>query len=198
MRLFLRKSTCKKSGYQEATDTFIFDSASKIARQNVVVNYTGPGSEAGEKASEEPSGSGKVHSGWANHFEAFGKQNVEQILLDYTEDSVITVYNQLDGKEQEFKGLSGATECFTGLFKSLPDCSALGAPIQHVEEKSATGPGEVFLVWSCPSSGYERATDTFIFNEDGKIVRQNVVVAYAPQADAKPKKTKGPRKYGCC
>ena len=35
---------------------------------------------------------------------------------------------------------------------------------------------QVFLVWSCPSSGITQATDTFAFDGAGKIIRQNIVV----------------------
>jgi len=163
---------CKASGYLEATDTFIFDAAGKIVRQNVVVTYTGASN--GDPAVETPTGSGPVHAGWANHFAAFGAQSVEDVLKDYTDESVITVYNQVDGSKTEYSDLSGVTDCFTGLFESLSDTSDLAAPIQHVEEDHP----QVFLIWSCGASGYKTATDTFIFNADGKILRQNVVVHY--------------------
>jgi len=32
----------------------------------------------------------------------------------------------------------------------------------------------VFLVWE--SLSHPKATDTFVFNDDGKIIRQNIVV----------------------
>jgi hypothetical protein len=175
---------CKASGYKEATDTFIFDANGKILRQNVVV-FLEEYEEDPEVAAEEPSSTtGPVHTAWANHFQAFGSQSVEKILEDYVEDSVITVYNQIKGMpagKTEYKGLDGVKECFSGLFKSLKNTKDLEAPVQHVEECSSSGPGHVFLIWSCPASGYKRATDTFIFNSSGKILRQNVVVAHMPK-----------------
>jgi len=171
---------CPASGYAEATDTFIFDSNSKIIRQNVVVTDTQSSNDAYPVSSEEATGSGPVHDGWSNHFAAFGGQNVEQILADYTESSVITVYNQVSGEKSVFEGLSGAQTCFEGLFASLHDTSDLGAPIIHVDEG---GGAQVFLIWRAPASGYTTATDTFIFNPEGKILRQNVVVHYEPIAE---------------
>jgi len=167
--------SCKASGFQQATDTFIFDAAGKIVRQNVVCVNTNEA--AGTKYEETPSTSGPIRTAWDNHFGAFGGQNVADILKDYTEASIITVYNQADGTKTEFKGLTGVQDCFTGLFKSLHDCSDLAAPVQHVEE-SDSGVPSVFLVWSCGASGYAGATDTFIFNASGKILRQNVVTNY--------------------
>ena len=171
------------SGYSQATDTFIFDSDSKIFRQNVVVSYQDPrgdGSIEMKNDSEAPTGSGPVHAGWANHFAAFGGQDVDKILLDYVEDSEITVYNHADGSSTTFKGLAGARTCFEGLFANLFDTSDLAAPIIHVEESVDGEAGQVFLIWSAAASGYQRATDTFIFNGAGKITRQHVVVHQVP------------------
>jgi ketosteroid isomerase-like protein len=171
------------SGYSEATDTFIFDTNAKILRQNVVFQYVDPRRETPMDRldhTEAPTGSGAVHDGWANHFAAFGGQDVDRILLDYVEESEITVYNQADGSQTIFKGLAGVRNCFTGLFASLHDTSDLAAPIIHVEESVNDEAGSVFLIWSAAASGYIRATDTFIFNAKGKITRQHVVVHYAP------------------
>jgi len=165
---------CPASGYAEATDTFIFDSRGKILRQNVVVVDTQANADSYPQASEAPIGSGPVRDGWENHFQAFGAQHVGQIMLDYTDESVVTVYNHVTGDKSVYEGLSGVRSCFEGLFASLHDTSDLGAPIIHVEE----GAAEVFLIWRAPASGYESATDTFIFNAEGKILRQNVVVHY--------------------
>jgi hypothetical protein len=171
------------SGYSEATDTFIFDSSSKILWQNVVVSYSDPrgdGSVIRQDDTEVPTGSGPVHDGWANHFAAFGGQDVDRILLDYVEESVITVFNDADGTRTTYRGIAGARTCFVGLFASLWDTSDLAAPIQHVEEAVGDKAGQVFLIWSARASGYHRATDTFLFNDEGKITRQHVVVHYLP------------------
>jgi len=176
--------SCKASGYSKATDTFVFDAEGKIVWQYVVVSYQDPrgdGKIVAKNDAEVPTGSGVVHDGWANHFAAFGGQDVPKVLLDYTEDSEITVYNQADGSQTVYGGLAGAKTCFEGLFKSLYDCSSLAAPVIHVEESKENSPGAVFLIWSCPGSGYVTATDTFIFNPAGKILRQHVVVDYKPK-----------------
>ena len=113
-----------------------------------------------------------VAPAWANHFAAFGSQDVSKVLLDYCEQSKIVVYNWHDDTETEFNGIAGAKECFTGLFAALPDLSGLAAPEIHVEEGN---PKSVFLIWRCPSSGVAHCTDTFLFDDAGKIVRQYVV-----------------------
>ena len=56
---------------------------------------------------------------WDNHFGAFGAQDVPKILLDYTDDSIVTVFDKKSGETTVFKGLSGVEQLFTGLFKDL-------------------------------------------------------------------------------
>ena len=96
---------------------------------------------------------------------------------------MIKVYDQITGELAEFKGLSGVKELFTGLFKDMPDLSGLAAPAVRVEEATEGKAGMVFLVWRCPSSGYNHATDTFLFDAAGKIAKQNVVIM-KPAAEA--------------
>merc|ERR1712084_202011 len=66
----------------------------------------------------------------------------------------------------------GIRKMFTNLFGDLKDLATLSAPVINVDEKEK----QVFLVWKCPGCGYDTATDTFIFGNDFKIVRQNIVV----------------------
>ena len=108
---------------------------------------------------------------WDNHFSAFGAQDLGKILLDYTEQSEVIVWDTNTGTRSDFKGLAGVRNLFTGLFAKLSDLSTLAAPLIEVQESS----GMVFLVWECPGCGYEKVTDTFIF-KNGKILRQNIVV----------------------
>ena len=163
---------CPSSGVAHCTDTFLFDDAGKIVRQYVV--QLTEGAPAGKAPlCTEPQG-GKVQASWDNHFAAFGGQDVDKILKDYTEKSVIKVYDQITGELAEFKGLKGVKELFTGLFKDLHDTSGLAAPAIRVDPGSEGIAGSVFLVWRCPTSGFTHVTDTFLFDEDGKIAKQNI------------------------
>ena len=138
------------------TDTFLFNDAGKIVRQTVcILNEGAPAGKA--PLCTEPQG-GPVQASWDNHFAAFGAQDVDKILLDYTEKSVIKVYNQVTGELVEFKGLKAVKECFTGLFKDLSDLSGLAAPAIRVEEAIKTRWAWSSSAWRCPSSGYNHAT----------------------------------------
>eukprot|EP00401_Gymnodinium_catenatum_P069174 CAMPEP_0117457316 /NCGR_PEP_ID=MMETSP0784-20121206/332_1 /TAXON_ID=39447 /ORGANISM="" /LENGTH=175 /DNA_ID=CAMNT_0005250759 /DNA_START=114 /DNA_END=641 /DNA_ORIENTATION=- len=116
-----------------------------------------------------------VADAWQNHFEAFGAQDVEKIMLDYDDTSRVTVYNNADGSKSVFTGVAEIKRMFEGLFADLSDLATLEAPVIDVDEVQEHG-GQVFLVWKCPGCGYDTATDTFIFGADKKIKFQNIVV----------------------
>jgi hypothetical protein len=113
-----------------------------------------------------------VQAAWDNHFAAFGGQDVDQIMLDYTEASVLWAWDHadLDSNVTVATGLDEIRDFFGGLFAQLDDLELLAAPVVDVTEE----PAQVYLIWSCPSSDIESATDTFIFDEANKILRQNI------------------------
>lgn len=139
-----------------------------------------------------------IQAAWDNHFEAFGKQDLDKIMLDYDETSVARVYNNVDGKKDEFKGTAQIRDMFTNLFKDLSDLATLDAPVVDVDAAGS----QVFLVWKCPGCGFETATDTFLFGPNFKIKRQNIVVTKKDAPAAGSKKAgvvkKKPTKKGCC
>eukprot|EP00930_Biecheleria_cincta_P008114 TRINITY_DN109474_c0_g1_i1.p1 TRINITY_DN109474_c0_g1~~TRINITY_DN109474_c0_g1_i1.p1 ORF type:complete len:192 (+),score=37.85 TRINITY_DN109474_c0_g1_i1:88-663(+) len=116
-----------------------------------------------------------VSEAWQNHFDAFGEQDLDKIMLDYDETSTVTLYNNADGSKVVYKGTDHIRHMFTELFDGLSDLSTLEAPVSDVYEMSGGG-GQVFLVWKCPGCGFDTATDTFIFGPDKKIKFQNIVV----------------------
>lgn len=113
-----------------------------------------------------------VQEVWDNHFKAFGGHNLDDILLDYCEQSVINVYDHVSGNLTVHKGLAGVRECFRGLFETLVDMSGTTAPVQEVDEVNRT----VFLIWQVLGSGYHNCCDTFVLSPELKIVYQNVAV----------------------
>lgn len=113
-----------------------------------------------------------IKQAWENHFDAFGKQDLDKIMLDYDETSVARLYNFTSGQKSEYRGLAQIRGMFQSLFADLRDLSTLDAPIVDVEEDMR----QVFLCWRCIGMGYKTATDTFIFGPDFKIKRQNIVI----------------------
>lgn len=113
-----------------------------------------------------------VQAAWDNHFAAFGAQDIDKILLDYDETSVVRVYDSSTGELTEHRGLLQVRELFAGLFRDLADLSTLKAPVTIVEEDYR----QVFLVWTCPGQGVKLCSDTFLFGPDFKIKRQNITM----------------------
>lgn len=122
-----------------------------------------------------------VAGAWAHHFAAFGAQDVDKIMQDYTENSVLKAFDHTTGTLVTAKGLNQIAQFFSDLFATLYDVSTLGAPVINVTESTSVTDGSVYLIWSCPSSGITSATDTFIHSPTTrKIVRQNIAFASNP------------------
>jgi len=137
----------------------------------------------------------KVCAGWNNHFEAFDAgckavkdsaidatlmtAALDKIMKDYTADSIVQVFDNRGKTYSKFDSEAKIRTMFEGLFtdinkaKTTPyDPNTNGVEVKVLEvEKAFNG---VFLVWS--SESHPKATDTFVFNTEGKIIRQNIVV----------------------
>jgi hypothetical protein len=173
-----------KNGIEWATDTYLFR-GKKIYRQNIVVqppptatlsaadgitfDFEAHAMDTGEDYKPD-----SVSAAWTNHFDAFGARDVDKILLDYKSDSEIKVHTIQNGEgETEYhKGKGKIRKFFKSLFVQLYECPDFAAPVVEVEDEAK----QVFLVWKCPSSGIQLATDTFSFTGNFKIIVQNIVM----------------------
>lgn len=112
---------------------------------------------------------------WANHSSGVGAQSLAQVMLDYTEASVLETFDHTTGERGSFVGVAQIAFFYEGLFRIMADSSTFAAPVEEVIEH----PKQVFLVWSCPSSGVVSASETFLYGDDFKISRQNFTVTFA-------------------
>ena len=119
-----------------------------------------------------------VQDAWNNHFAAFGSQDLDRIVKDYTEESVLECYDAGSNKRTKHVGLAAIRAFFSGLFQLLTDLSTLSAPVIEVTEQPFK---QVYLCWSCSSSGVTFAHDTFFFDEHNKIIRQNIGCVIEPK-----------------
>jgi quinol monooxygenase YgiN len=120
---------------------------------------------------------------WDNHFAAFGAQDLDRIMLDYTEASELRAFCHTTGEQVNIKGLAAIRDFFAGLFKLLSDLSDLDAPMIDVTTNM------VYLAWKCPASTIASAHDTFVFTKDHKVQWQNI--AYSTTAGASTAATTG-------
>merc|ERR1719296_563550 len=152
------------TGIKWATDSFSFEN-NKIRFQNIALDYT---------RIENPYAPTSTQEAWDNHFAAFGSQTLDQIMWDYTEESVAVVYDVNDAANPNrtattYTGISEIRGMFAYFFSVLTDLTSLNA--QPVVDDNM-----VFLLWECPSSGIYQATDSFVFDANHKVKYQDIVI----------------------
>ena len=107
-----------------------------------------------------------------HHLAAFGAGDVDEILSDYTDESVlITPDGPIRGRDA-LRSASGGL--FSGLF--APGTYEFVMDASHVE-------GEVaHIIWhaDCPSADVSLGTDTFVVR-DGKIAVQTFAAKITPK-----------------
>jgi len=183
-----------------ATDSFSWqnkDGVAKIWKQNIVATQPGVAcaavaTVASECATADPKPA--MCAGWDNHFAGFGAGAgaaddaartlaLDLIMKDYTAESLVQVFNNNGDDYTSFSGLAPIRGMFDQLFKDIQAAKVgedIGLAVKLLEiEPKFNG---VFLVWEAKS--HLKATDTFVFNDAGKIIRQNIVVL-TPAAEVK-------------
>jgi ketosteroid isomerase-like protein len=107
-----------------------------------------------------------------HHLRALGSGNLDEILDDYVEDSILITP---DGTIKGLRGIRAAfEESLSGLFK--PGTYELAFDARHVD-------GEVaYIAWhaKCASADIALGTDTFIV-KDGKITVQTFTAKVDPR-----------------
>lgn len=109
-----------------------------------------------------------VQEAWDRHFIAFSEQDVEKIVLDYDDESLITIFDQTAGTKTVYEGAEGARALFTWFFTAFTNGDDLDTVLADVCEDSRT----VFFVWKLPAVGFPDGTDTLLFGKNNKVRRQ--------------------------
>jgi len=107
-----------------------------------------------------------------HHLDAFTAQDLDECLVDYTDDSVIITNMGV------FRGLDEIEELFAGLFEEFSQAgSTIELDQKTIEDEYA------YIVWhgETPDNVYEFCTDTFVI-EDGTIRRQTFAGKIEPKA----------------
>merc|ERR1719296_217947 len=188
-----------------ATDSFswkIKNGKAMIWKQNIVTMEEGKACSTGTKianpcvtADPKPAMCG----GWDNHFGASGRgaasaadsaarnTELDNIMKDYTEASIVQVHdNTVEDAGataySKFEGISQIRGMFNDLFTAIKakeqtvgGTLSQGVDVRLLEVEPDFSGG--FLVWE--SFSHPKATDTFVFDSAGKIIRQNIVASTA-------------------
>jgi len=123
-----------------------------------------------------------VQAAWEHHYNAHHEQNLDKLMLDYDETSIIRVYINGTGEKREYRGTAQIREFFQGMFGEMQNRSDARVLVTDIDEEARS----VFFVWECPASGFRTATDTCVFGPDFKIKRQNKVYTKGPAAAGGP------------
>merc|ERR1719158_2119621 len=92
-----------------------------------------------------------VQQAWENHFGAITSRDIEKLMLDYDDNSMVRAFDNGTGKKTDYRGLAQIREFFSRLLGELQDMSSLVNPVTDVEEEDIR---QVFSVWRCPTSGF--------------------------------------------
>merc|ERR1712173_12069 len=116
-----------------------------------------------------------IYAAWTNHFTAFGASDPVAIMNDYTDDSIVNLFDNRDNTYAQFEGMDEIRSMFVDVFAAIEAAAVDGdpnvtVPLQQIEPDYEG----VFLVWT--ANAYPKATDTFVFDDNHKIIRQNIVV----------------------
>ena len=115
-----------------------------------------------------------------NHACAFAEQDVDKIMLDYTDESVFSGFDHATGEPFEKRGRTEIRDMFSGFWSAIGEWKGFQSVHEYCTNEPAVRSG--FLVWAAPGNGILQATDTFVYDENFKIIRQTFVGGQPPQA----------------
>ncbi|UZD22781.1 nuclear transport factor 2 family protein [Algoriphagus halophytocola] len=97
-----------------------------------------------------------------HHFKAFVENNLEEVMADYTEESILIT------PDRTYRGLAEIRENFVNAYAALPKDSTTVNLIKDLAIKDVG-----YIIWEAdaPNFEFKSSSDTFII-QDGKIVRQ--------------------------
>lgn len=99
-----------------------------------------------------------------HHLSVFGAGNIDEILTDYTEQTIMIFGNRV------WRGLDGARDFFS---MWIDDLLPAGSTFDLIDRQAVDD--WLYITWSAESEKYkfEFGTDTFLIR-DNKILRQTV------------------------
>lgn len=160
-----------ENSYELATDTYLVVEG-KIVAQTFAGKITpkNPPADKAEAAKDEPLAESPTQAVLMHHLAAFGERKMDDLLTDYTEETVfLSNMGELVGAEA-LKGM------FDGLFTEFAKKG-----VKFEMHKMVVEGDIALIVWSAqtPDNHYEWVTDTYVIR-DGKIVYQTLAGKVTP------------------
>ena len=97
-----------------------------------------------------------------HHFKAFVENDLEEVMADYTEESILIT------PDRTYRGLEEIRENFVNAYAALPRDSTTVNLLKDLAIKDVG-----YIIWEAdaPNFDFKNSSDTFIIH-DGKIIRQ--------------------------
>merc|ERR1712187_845498 len=178
-------------GFVSGTDTFVYDEHHRVKYQNTVCTRT-PGSSPPPDGCKVETATRQLEAllagyhptsdaeAFEHHAKAFVQEkNLEHIMLDYTEESKVILYDWSEGEVRHYHGLAEIKKLYAWLLEELVD-KTLQAPASDVQ------PGMGWLLWKNPERGFVSGTDPFVYDEHHRIKYQNTVCTRTPGSSPPP------------
>lgn len=106
-----------------------------------------------------------------HHFKAFVENDLEEVMADYTEESILIT------PDRTYRGLAEIRENFVNAYAALPKDSTNVTLIKNLSVKDVG-----YIIWEAdaPSLSFKDCSDSFIVH-DGKIIRQTFMGVITPK-----------------
>jgi len=114
-----------------------------------------------------------------HHLQAFQQRDMDGIMLDYTNQSLVLYYDFSGGKTQKYLGLSQIRTFFDWV---VPLVVTETLTASATEVRSGMG----WFVWGNPEQGVISGTDSIAYDEQHHVGFQSVVITSAPGSSISP------------
>lgn len=106
-----------------------------------------------------------------HHLEAFIGNDLEEVMADYTEESVLIT------PDRTYRGLDEIRENFVNAYMALPKDSTAVTVLKNMAVKDVG-----YIIWEAdaPKFDFKNCSDSFIVH-DGKIIRQTFMGVVTPK-----------------
>lgn len=106
-----------------------------------------------------------------HHLEAFIGNDLEEVMADYTEESILIT------PDRTYRGQAEIRENFVNAYAALPTDSTTVTVVKNISVKDVG-----YIIWDAdaPNFDFKHCSDSFIIH-DGKIIRQTFMGVVTPK-----------------
>ena len=117
-----------------------------------------------------------IYQVWANHIDAFGKKDIDNIMKNYNDNSIIYIWDHRHETycTRVYNGYNEIRDMFLNIFLILKNLDTLKVNlVEIVEERNI-----IFFEWMCKGCGINKVNDIFIFDDDSSTFSHQSISMY--------------------